>query len=176
MRESILTKQSFRLFGKGFSANALKMIALITMIVDHFSAVIYLFLHNGGYTVEWGMEFEHSLNLYYIMRNIGRFAFPIFSFFIVEGYFHTKSRFKYMRNLLIFALISEVPYDFYFMGEPFYWGQQNVFFTLAIALGAVWLIDIVRGADYRRYDGFGESFSDRLYLFWCLVSGYFLLL
>lgn len=125
----------------GVSAGVLKLLAVITMLIDHFAAVWYVYLHNQGYTLQWGMSFQASLTAYNTMRAIGRFSFPIFVFFIVEGFFYTKSRKKYMRNLVVFALISEVPYDYYFLGDFFSIERQNVFFSLALALAAIWILD-----------------------------------
>lgn len=136
---SIEAVKKYRKFG--LSAGILKWTAVLTMLIDHFAAVCYVFLHNQGYTVKWGMSFEMSLTAYNIMRAIGRFSFPVFVFFIVEGFFYTKSRKKYMRNLVLFALISEVPYDYYFLGNFFSLERQNVFFSLALILLAIWIMD-----------------------------------
>ena len=57
---------------------------------------------------------------------VGRLAFPIFAFLIVEGYFHTKNVKKYALRLLIFALISEVPFDMMMTASLFYPFKQNV--------------------------------------------------
>src|SRR5699024_2725188 len=69
---------------------------------------------------------------------IGRIAFPLFCFLLVEGFCHTHDRKNYGRNLLIFALLSELPFDLGFFSTlslqentfPFYWDYQNVLFTL----------------------------------------------
>ena len=79
---------------KGLSGSSLKVIALVSMTVDH---IAYYLM-------------EHGTLLYELMRMVGRMAFPIFAFLLVEGYTHTRSRGKYALNLLIFALISEVPW------------------------------------------------------------------
>ena len=66
------------------------------------------------------------------MRGLGRMAFPLFGWLLVEGYIHTRNRFKYGRNLFLFALLSEIPFDLAMHGE---WclANQNVFFTLWFA-------------------------------------------
>jgi hypothetical protein len=65
---------------------------------------------------------------------LGRLAFPIFAFLLVEGYFHTKNLKKYMLRLLIGAIVSELPFDLAFYGRWFYPGHQNVLWTFLIAL------------------------------------------
>lgn len=50
--------------------------------------------------------------LYFVMRLFGRLTAPIMSFFIVEGFFHTKNYKKYFLRMLVFAIISQ---PFYFV-------------------------------------------------------------
>lgn len=87
----------------------LKTIAIITMIIDHYGAI-----------------FESGEITY---RIIGRLAFPIFAFLISEGFVHTRDIKKYGLRLLLFALISEVPFDYAFFGG-LGTQHQNIFFTL----------------------------------------------
>ena len=112
------------------SGSMLKVIACIAMLIDHTGAIILklyppalntLFYINGkGYSA------------YRVVRDIGRCAFPIFCFLIVEGFLHTHNRRKYGRNLLLFALISEIPWNYMFANTWHYADKQNVFFTLFI--------------------------------------------
>ena len=71
------------------------------------------------------------------MNCVGRIAFPIFAFLIVEGYFHTANLGKYVRRLLLFAVISEIPFNLAMGGALFYPIHQNVLWTFLIALALI---------------------------------------
>lgn len=75
---------------------------------------------------------------------IGRLAFPIFAFLLVEGYFHTGSIKKYTLRLLLFALLSEIPFNLMYISGPIYPFHQNVIWTLLIGLGMIHLNEKVR--------------------------------
>lgn len=75
---------------------------------------------------------------------IGRMAFPIFAFMMAEGFFHTRSVKKYMLRLLIFAVISEIPFDLMYDGVWFYPYHQNVMWTFLIALSGMELMEKIR--------------------------------
>ncbi len=108
------------------SGAVLKWIAILSMAIDHFGA---------GYLAYTGQFVTASgINLYSISRFIGRLAFPIFAFLIIQGYQHTSNRKRYAGQLMLFALISEIPFDLAFYNRFFYWGHQNIFFTLAIGV------------------------------------------
>lgn len=98
----------------GLSSNQLKIIALLIMITDHIGAVLF--------------------PQYRILRYIGRLAFPIYCFLIVEGAQHTKNIMRYFFVLLIFGFISEIPFDLAISGRLIEFNDQNVFFSLALGL------------------------------------------
>ena len=79
------------------------------------------------------------MNNNWIMRAVGRLAFPIFAFLLVEGYRHTSDIRKYFIRLFLFALISEVPFDLVTTGHLFDLQKQNIFFTLAAGLIVLYL-------------------------------------
>ncbi len=99
---------------KGLNTFSLKWIAIISMLIDHIGAVLFPWC-------EW-------------LRIIGRLAFPIFAYLLVEGFFYTKDIKKYLIRLGIFALISEIPFDLAFFGSVFAFGHQNVFFELLVGM------------------------------------------
>ncbi len=110
----------------GLSSAVLKWIAILSMVIDHFGA---------GYLAYTGQFVTSSgYNLYQMSRFIGRLAFPIFAFLIIQGYQHTSNRRKYVGQLILFGLLSEIPFDLAFYNQTFYIGHQNIFFTLAIGI------------------------------------------
>lgn len=125
-----------------FDGFTLKMIAIVTMLIDHCAAV---FLDKAWKEESFG---DPVWVIYNAMRLIGRFAFPIFCFLLVEGFFHTRSRMKYALRLAIFAVISEIPFDLAFADQSlkfsdriFAWNKQNVFITLLIGFLVIWGIE-----------------------------------
>lgn len=105
--------------GQGFSAAVLKSVAVCSMLLDHTLKMLW-----------W----DAPVSLYVL----GRLAFPLYAFLLVQGAKHTRNMGKYMLRLAIFALISEIPFDLCFGREPFDWYAQNVFWTLLLGLLAIW--------------------------------------
>ena len=120
------------------NGSTLKIIAMVTMLIDHIGAAILLYLPTYGYISAAG--YGNWYSVYTVFRGIGRTAFPIFCFLLVEGFFHTKNVKKYALNLLGFAIISEPLFDFAFK-DKFTWSGQNVFWTLLIGLGTIYCLD-----------------------------------
>ena len=78
------------------------------------------------------------------MTCVGRIAFPIFAFMIVEGYFHTHDLKKYVLRLLLFALISEIPFNLMVGSSMVYPYHQNVLWTFLLGIFMIWLIERAR--------------------------------
>lgn len=109
------------------SGSTLKLIAVVSMVIDHVAA--FLLVHIPSCTVPLFTFANEPVSLVLILRFIGRLAFPIFCFLLVEGFMHTRNRSRYGLFLLLFALISEIPFDLAQFGgwNPY---KQNVFFSL----------------------------------------------
>lgn len=120
------------------SGSALKMIAIITMLIDHTALVLLSQYPPAGQTLFF--IGDRGISFYRICRDVGRVAFPIFCFLLVEGFLHTRNRFKYGRNLLLFACISEIPWNFMFT-DTWRCEKQNVFFTLFLGYVAFCAIE-----------------------------------
>lgn len=116
-----------------FSGSTLKLIAVITMIIDHTAVIFSADYYNLFFTPMLTIG-SHPITLYYIMRKIGRLSFPIFCFLISEGFSHTRNQKLYAIKLLLFALISEIPYNMLTHKGPFYPKSQNIFFTLFLGV------------------------------------------
>lgn len=128
----------------GIPGSTLKLIAIITMLIDHTAATILerMMQHQGIEVFSVQGIMEPISIMYLVMRIIGRLGFPIFIFLLIEGLEHTRNRWKYLLRLVLFAAVSEIPFDFAFnlkleqimSGQLVEWGYQNVFFTLSIGL------------------------------------------
>lgn len=115
-----------------FSGAQLKYIAFLSMLIDHVNkALMYPLLTENGFL-------RYVSDVFDIL---GRVAFPLFMFFLVEGFFKTGNRFKYLLNLIIFGIISEIPFDLFQSAVLFQPNSNNVMFTLALALVMIWVID-----------------------------------
>lgn len=109
---------------KFLDSNALKFLACLLMFCDHMWATVV----PGNIWMTW----------------LGRLAFPIFAFQIAEGYIHSSDFRRYAKRLLLFGIISEVPFDLVYGSTVFYPFHQNVMFTLLFGLLAIRALDNAR--------------------------------
>lgn len=114
---------------RGLNTLALKLIALVTMTIDHVAASGLLGSYDG---------------VYWLMRGIGRIAFPIYCFLLVVGFHRTRSRGRYLLRLLLFAIPSEPVFNLMLTGSLRSLRYQSVMLTLAIGLATLWGMDACR--------------------------------
>lgn len=136
------------------SGSVLKLVAVITMLIDHIGAGILLPMYLDK-LYPFGLSQRGAYILYRVTRNIGRIAFPLFCFLLVEALFYTTNRLRYFLMLLLFALLAEFPYDIALnctaAGTPHnalkdslthnyaaVTGGQSVFLTLALGFLCIW--------------------------------------
>ena len=127
MQNNTLSRPGFSLSG-----TALKRIACLSMLLDHIGASL---LENGLF--KQGSFWPGDVQLDGVLRLAGRLAFPIYCFLLVEGFVHTHNVKGYLGRLVLFGLLSEVPFDLAFFRTPFYPGAQNVYWTLALGVLAM---------------------------------------
>ena len=108
----------------GLNSTALRLLAILFMVLDHLWA-----------TVVPG-------NLW--LTCLGRLAFPIFAFQLCEGYRYTSDYRRYCLRLLVFALLSEIPFNLFYAGSVIFPFHQNVLFTLLLGLLAIRQADMLR--------------------------------
>ena len=112
----------------------MKYIAFLSMFIDHTNkALIYPNLDGGAL---------NRLSDFFDI--LGRIAFPIFIFLLVEGYFHTSTKWRYLVTLLVFGVISEVPFDMCTSARFVEINWNNIMFTLALVLAMIWVIDVLK--------------------------------
>ena len=108
----------------GITAGGLHILAMALMLCDHMWAALFP-------AAEW-------------LTCLGRLAFPIFSFLLAEGFFHTHNLRRYLLRLLLGAVLSEIPFNLMYSGSVFYPFHQNVLWTFLLSLLLMALMDRVR--------------------------------
>lgn len=116
----------------------LKVVAIVTMVIDHLTAAFELALPD---------------NIYHIGRNIGRTSFPLFAYMIAVGYMHTKDKKNYLLRLVGVGIISEVLFDYLLFDRFYVPSYNNIFFTLALGLLALIIIGYIREVIKNKYLG-----------------------
>lgn len=175
---------------KGISGYHLKMIALITMLIDHIGAVVLWRLFQASYHLKASTQMseyvgdkiivwvaknqELMYTIYESMRLVGRMAFPIYCFLLVEGFLHTRNVGKYAFRLFVFALLSEIPFDFALEGTFWSPTYNNVFFTLLLGLLCIncldWLERLFQKWKEKNWDIFIGT-CIKIFLFFVVICG-----
>ena len=118
--------------------NILKWIAIVSMLIDHTAAVFGLYIPLG-----------FGWDLHDLMRGVGRMAFPIFAYGIAQGCVYTHSARRYLGRLLVFAVISEIPYQLALGDGSLGFGFSNVFFTLFAGAACCQIVKVCRSKGKR---------------------------
>ncbi|MFI3241250.1 MAG: TraX family protein [Alphaproteobacteria bacterium] len=148
------------------SNNSLKIIAIIIMFADHFIKTILSawFVHDfhSQYiqkiiSYDYYKAFTNFLK--FDLMSIGFVGMPLFCFLLVEGFTHTKNKKKYFLTMLLFACISELPFDLLFFGFfeqlgkicPLYNLNQNVLFSFVLGICLLQSIELIKKQTYNPY-------------------------
>ena len=124
------------------SVFAIKLLALVTMVIDHSAYYLY-----SSSLIGYG--------LYFAMRTAGRIAFPLYAFLLVNGFEKTSDRGKYLSRLVLFAAVSQLPYTVVFSYENYSLSAVSGFALLwpwyvvvpaVLAVCAVWYFCVRRDA------------------------------
>lgn len=175
MERDVMEKET-RIPRFSISGSVMKMVAITTMLIDHLGAGLLLPLlslppTSPLSTNDHGISFLFhryllTYEFYSLLRIIGRSAFPIFCFLLVEGLLHTSSRGKYLLRLLLFSFLSEIPFNLALFGGLRNANHQNVFFTLTIGLAVIWGMDEILHSDHLlRFREKGLRFHEKNRLF-----------
>ncbi len=111
---------------KILNSNSLKMIAIISMVIDHVA-----------------LKFVSNVYWYFLLRFIGRIAAPVMFYSLAKGYCYTKNRVKYGGRLLAFAIISQIPYSLFIENTIFMYDNYNVLFTLFLSFLSLCILNSV---------------------------------
>ena len=122
--------QTFQLTGR-----VLKWIACICMLADHTAKCFSL----------------NSISFFILSDLIGRITFPVFCMLLAEGFFHTRSRFRYILRVLLLALLSEIPFDLALHHKLWDWSAQNTCFSLVLGLVMFSVLELIRSDPQRDY-------------------------
>ena len=110
--------------------NQIKYIAIFAMLMDHIAYVFSKVFLNYS----WGF----ALN--FVLRTFGRITAPVMCWFLAQGFVYTSSRKKYALRLLIFAVVSQVPYALLRSDVTFFAGL-NVIYTLLVSFLMLCVLD-----------------------------------
>lgn len=124
---------------KILSGSMIKLIAITAMAIDH--TAHFLLYYQEALREPLFMFHNRTVTWYFLLRCVGRLAFPIFAFLIVEGFVHTSNRRRYGWSLLICALVSEIPW---MLLHDFQLTSHNVMFTLLLGFLGMYVIEQYR--------------------------------
>ena len=128
--------------GGGLSRDAIKYLAILAMTLDHIAYILLEPLLPGttGYMVPL---------LYHLFLSLGSFTGPVMIYFLMEGYYYTHDPRAYAKRLLLFALVSQIPFTLAF-GQLNGALAGNMLFTLLLCFGVLYVQEHEDNAGKRR--------------------------
>lgn len=135
------------------TADGLKIFACITMMIQNIGIAIVEngMIHLDQYTqAELSQAMAEDSNLMFlagtgsVMQLVGGFAIPIFAYLLVEGFMKTSDYRRYLLRMVMFAVISEIPYDFAMSGKLVDWSSQNGLVTMCIGLLMLYILQMMK--------------------------------
>lgn len=112
----------------GLSNSSIKVLAAFFMLLDHAGVML----------------FSNEPEVFWALRIAGRVSFPMFAFLAAEGIFHSRNRTLYALRLLLFAFMTEIPYNMAIWNSYFAFGNCNVLFTLFFAVAPFAIKDLIK--------------------------------
>ncbi len=126
------------------TGTGLKVIAVVTMLIDHIAFAAQV---NGIFDYYYPVLMAKGINpqlLYWIMRGIGRLAFPIYCYLLVEGFFYSRNLLKYGLRLFATAIFAEIPFDLVLKRQIFDFTSNNVLWELLLGLIVLYVIKSIQ--------------------------------
>lgn len=134
----------------GLTGNQLKLIGIVAVLIDNIGAVVIQggILHGTNRAMYQAIIATPSGHMWMmagqVCRYCGRLAFPIFAFLVAEEFARTRNRWEYSMRMLIFAVISEIPFDLAVYHTSFYFKYQNMLFTLFLGAMVMMVMEHTR--------------------------------
>ena len=142
------------------TSEKLKILAMGTMLLDHAAAVIIF----GSGLNETSPLVE---NIGIAMRLIGRMAFPLYAFLLVQGFMWTRDWSHYVVRVALFALISEIPFNLVLTGDLWYSRAQNTMVTMLIGLICMRMLGTLEKRFWK--SDFNEKFLGSILALWSVA-------
>lgn len=129
---------------RGLTVFNLKVIGAIFMFLSVASVTLIPAMFGGDITKDMT-----ALSVAVLCEVVSWCAIPIYAWLLFDGYRHTHNRWMYLLQLLVLAVVCEVPYDCVTTGKTFDLSSQNPVFGLLIALIVIAALDWIS----KHYEG-----------------------
>ena len=108
-----------------------------------FTKLLAILLMTGNHAAHIFLPDSSPLDM--LLTGLGYFTAPVMCMYLVDGYFYTRSRRRYLKRLAVTALLSQLPFWLAFR-IPF---QLNMLFSLTFCLLLLTVAEEMKGSPYR---------------------------